>query len=64
MQLTVDLNEEQFTRLSEMAERFGVSPNELAHAACADLLKKPDDEFQRSLDYLLDKNRELYDRLS
>lgn len=64
MQIVLDLNEEQSNRLMELAKRLGVDPTELAKAACNDLITQPADEFQRAAEYVLQKNQELYKRLS
>jgi predicted transcriptional regulator len=64
MSLSVDLDEEQSRRLQERARQLGVDPRELARAAVNDLLTRPADDFQRAASFVLEKNRELYRRLS
>lgn len=51
-------------QLAEAASRLGVSPEELAVAALRDLLSRPDDDFERAVEYVLRKNHELYLRLA
>jgi len=51
-------------KLIEIAERFHVLPEDLVRASVEDLLTRPDAEFQRALDYVLNKNAELYRRLA
>ena len=64
MSLSIDLGEEQSRRLQQRAGQLGVDPRDLARAAVNDLLTRPADDFQRAAAFVLDKNRELYRRLS
>ena len=64
VQITVDLTEEQTEQLKQLAESLGVDPTALARAAFADLLSCPTDDFQRAAAHVLEKNEELYRRLS
>ncbi len=64
MQILLELNEEQSARLQELARKLSVEPAELAKAACTDLLTQTDDGFHRAATHVLQKNRELYERLS
>ena len=51
-------------RLRAVAQQLAVAPDELARAAFLDLLAQPDAEFEEVAQFVLRKNRELYDRLS
>ena len=62
--ITVDLPDEHAQRLKEMASRLGVSPEELVRVSVEELLARPDEEFERAVDYVLKKNAELYRRLA
>jgi len=64
IRLTIDLSPAQTERLRQEAERLGLSPEELARAAIADLLATPDAEFRDAADRVLRKNEELYRRLA
>jgi hypothetical protein len=64
MKLAIDLTPSQADRLQERAKGLGLSPEELARAAVADLLATPDDEFRATADLVLEKNAELYGRLA
>ena len=64
MSISLDLGEEQSARLEERARELGVDACELAKAAVNDLLTRPTDDFDRAAKFVLDKNRELYRRLS
>ncbi len=63
MPISLQLDDEQSRRLEERARELGVDPGELAKAAVNDLLSRPDDDFNRAAQFVLEKNRELYRRL-
>ena len=63
MSLAIKLSEDQERRLSEIAQRLSVSPTSLAEAAIRELVATPEAEFDRVSRHLLEKNRELYERL-
>ena len=64
MSITLELTEEQARRLDERARELGVDARELAKAAVTDLLSRPADDFDRAAKFVLEKNQELYRRLS
>ncbi len=64
MSISVQLDDEQSKRLEERARELGVDPRDLAKAAVNDLLTRPADDFDRAASFILEKNRELYRRLS
>ena len=64
MSISLSLDEEQSARLEERARELGVDARELAKAAVNDLLTRPADDFDRAAAIVLEKNRELYRRLS
>ena len=64
MSISLDLDDEQSKRLHQRALELGVDPRELAKAAVNDLLTRPADDFDRAAKSVLEKNQELYRRLS
>ena len=64
MQLTVELNDDQSQRLLARAKELSMQPEELVGVAVDDWLSDADSDFQRIIDRIVDKNRELYKRLS
>lgn len=62
--ITIELSKTTLAILQERASSLGIQPEELAQVYITDLLQRPDLEFERIVDYLLDKNRELYQRLA
>jgi hypothetical protein len=64
MKVAFELPPVQAEKLREEARRLGMTPEDLARAAVADLLSTPDAEFQAAALKVLQKNEELYKRLA
>jgi hypothetical protein len=64
MKLSIDLNDVQIGLLRQAAAKLGVPVEDLARAAVSDLLVGEDDEFADAARRVLEKNKELYKRLS
>lgn len=64
MNLNVALTESQLEALRERAKSLGITPEQLASAAIADLTGRPADDFARAAQHVLGKNAELYERLA
>lgn len=62
--LTIAIPDERLAKLKEMAQRLGVSPEDLVRASLEDILARPDDALQQALEHVLQKNAELYRRLA
>ncbi len=45
-------------------DRLQVAPEELVRVSIEELLARPDEEFRKALEYVLNKNAELYRRLA
>jgi predicted transcriptional regulator len=63
MRLAIELSEAQERRLAEIAGRLNVPPQTLAEAAVRELVAQPEADFDQLAARLLEKNRELYERL-
>ena len=63
MTISVKLSGSEEERLAEVASRLKTSPEELAAAAVRDLVGRQDPEFEAIAQRVLEKNRELYERL-
>jgi len=61
--LTITLSEEKWAQLQEKAKRYKVAPEELLRGSLEELLTRPDEAFQKAMEYVLTKNAELYRRL-
>lgn len=64
MRLSIDLTPAQADRLRLEAQRLGLTPEDLARAAIADLLGATGEDFKAAVDRVLRKNAELYRRLA
>ena len=63
MALSIDLPANQLEELRAFAKRLGVAPEDLVRAVVADQLSARED-FESIAERVLEKNRELYRRLS
>ncbi|MFZ5893129.1 MAG: DNA-binding protein [Myxococcota bacterium] len=64
MVLAVELTESQLEALRQRAKALGISPEQLAAAAVADLVTKRAEDFENAAALVLSKNSELYRRLA
>jgi hypothetical protein len=64
MKVIIDLSPAQADRLRQEADRLGLTPEDLARAAVADLLAARDDDFEAAAKRVLQKNQELYRHLA
>jgi len=64
MKILVEINDTQEEKLAEVARRLNVRPEELATAAVEDFLARAEADFQEAANRVLEKNQELYRRLS
>jgi hypothetical protein len=62
--ITVSLPADRMQKLREVAAQYRVAPEDLVRASVEELLTRPEEEFKRALEYVLDKNAELYRRLA
>ena len=62
--ITISLPDDRLQKLKEIAARFSVAPEELVRVSIEELLTRPEEEFRRALEYVLNKNAELYRRLA
>lgn len=63
MKLAIELSDAQERRLAEIAGRLDVPAESLAEAAVRELVAPPEQDFDRISARILEKNRELYERL-
>ncbi len=62
--ITIELPSEGLQKLQEMAQKFGVSMEELVRVSVEDMLTQPEEKFRKASLYVLKKNAELYKRLA
>jgi len=63
-EIRIALRDDQLDRLHEISNRYGISPEDLARVGVEDLLSRPDEPIEALIDYVLDKNKDLYKRLA
>ena len=64
MQMTINLSNKQAEQFQQLAKSLSISPQELVRAAIDDFLLRQAEDFSRAACYVLEKNAELYRRLS
>jgi hypothetical protein len=64
MQLALELTDSQLETLRARAKPLGISVEQLASAAVADLVAQPAEDFERAASRVLSKNVDLYRRLA
>ena len=64
VKIVVSLTDKQATELKNMAASLGLTVEDLARLGVADLLMQSKTEFEKTLTYILNKNRDLYERLA
>ncbi|MGB9754975.1 MAG: DNA-binding protein [Roseiflexus castenholzii] len=62
--ITIALSDDQLQKLQQIATLFQVTPEELVRVSVEELLSRPEEEFRKALEYVLQKNTELYQRLA
>jgi hypothetical protein len=62
--ITITLFDQELRSLEELAERFNIRLEDLAHLGIEELLSQRDDAFRNVMEYVLTKNEELYKRLA
>jgi len=62
--ITISISDDRMQKLREKASRFQVAPEELVRVSLEDLLARPEEDFRQALEYVLNKNAELYQRLA
>lgn len=62
--ITIALSAETMEKLRRLAVQLRVTPEELARIAVEGFLAKPDEDFEEIVNYLLEKNADLYERLA
>jgi predicted transcriptional regulator len=62
--ITVDIPDEQFQRLQQLAQEIHISPEDLLRANIEDWLACPNKKFAEAASYVIKKNAELYRRVA
>jgi 16S rRNA U516 pseudouridylate synthase RsuA-like enzyme len=62
--ITITMPDNRIGKLKEMASDFNVTIEELIRLSIESMLLQPEPALQQAMDYILDKNQELYQRLA
>jgi predicted solute-binding protein len=62
--ITITMPDNRVGRLKELASDFNVTIEELVRLSVESMLLQPEATLQQAMNYVLDKNRELYQRLA
>ena len=62
--VTIQITRKEYQHLQALASKYGLSVTELARLSLEDLLSTPDEDTQQAMEYILEKNTELYHRLA
>lgn len=62
--ILVPISEENLEALKQRAIQYNIAPEKLVQAAIDELLSRREDKFKRAIEYVLEKNKELYQRLA
>ena len=62
--ITISVSDEQLIILKEKAARLRISLMDLVLLSIDEILARPDEDFLQAVDYVMQKNAELYRRLA
>jgi len=62
--ITVSISDDRMQKLRERASHYHVAPEELVRVSLDDLLARSEEDFRQAVEYVLNKNTELYQRLA
>jgi len=62
--LTISLSDEEMRRLEELGKREGLTVEQMVRLGIHDFIGQPDDAFRAAANRVMEKNAELYRRLS
>jgi predicted transcriptional regulator len=62
--ITVTLSEDRLQKLQRLAKQFNIPTEELLRVSLEELIARPQEDFQKALKYVLEKNKELYKKLA
>jgi antitoxin FitA len=62
--ITISISDDGLRKLREKASYYQVAPEDLVRVSLEDLLDRPTEDFRQAVEYVLNKNSELYQRLA
>ena len=62
--ITISISDDRMQRLRERASYYRVAAEDLVRVSLDDLLARPEEDFRQAVEYVLNKNTDLYQRLA
>ena len=62
--IIVEIDDNKAAILEDKAKKFGLLPEQFVSASIEDLISQPEPDFEEAIRKVLEKNRELYERLA
>jgi hypothetical protein len=62
--ITVTLSEDRLKKLQDLAQQFNIPIEELLRVSFEELVARPQEDFQKALEYVLETYKDLYKRLA
>jgi len=62
--ITIQVSDDRYRKLGELAKSLGIAPEQLVQANVEDMLAQPKEDFRQALSYVLEKNEDLYKQLA
>ena len=62
--IIVEIDDNKAAILEDKAKKFGLLPEQFVSASIEVLISQPEPDFEEAMRKVLDKNRELYERLA
>jgi len=62
--ITITVPDKRLIKLKEKSSRLGIALEDLILLSIEEILSRPDEDFRCTMEYVLQKNAELYHRLA
>ncbi len=62
--ITITVPNKHIIKLKEKSAQLGIALEDLILLSIEEILSRPDEEFRRTMEYVLQKNAQLYHRLA
>ncbi len=62
--IIITVPEDRLTRLKEKSSNLGINLEDLILLSIEEMLSRPDEDFRQAMNYILQKNKDLYHRLA
>jgi hypothetical protein len=62
--IIITVPEDRLTRLKKKSSNLGINLEDLILLSIEEMLSRPDEDFRQAMNYILQKNKDLYHRLA